>query len=110
MNLFCAKSLNKPLFVFNGGATGQEGMILEKWATSDIYIVNKKIKNGNKIEPSPYSYPCIVICRSADDSTLSQTYIMFYSSPQLPDLAHNLADIPQKGSFCYPKMCFCFHI
>ena len=26
---------------------------------------------------------------------------MFYSSPWLPDLAHGLADIPQKSSHCY---------
>ena len=34
-------------------------MILEEWATSDIYSVNKKVKDGSKVEPSPYSYPDI---------------------------------------------------
>ena len=76
----------------------QEGMILEMCATSDIYSVNKKVKDGSKIEPSPYSYPCIVICISVDDLTLLQTYIMFYSNPRLPDFAHHSADIPQKIS------------
>ena len=90
------------LEVFGSDDHTQEGIILEEWVMSNIYSVNKKVKDSSKIEPSPSSYPCIVICISADDSTLLQTYIMFYSSPQLPDLAHHLADIPQKSSRCYP--------
>ena len=61
----------------------------------DIYSVDKKVKDGSKIESLSYSYLCIAICISAKDSTLLQTHIMFYSS-------HHLADIPQKSSPCYP--------
>ena len=68
----------------------------------DIYSIDKKVKDGSKIESLSYSYLCIAICISAKDSTLLQTHIMFYSSHQLPDLAHHLADIPQKSSRCYP--------
>ena len=80
-------------------------MILEEWMMSDIYSVNKKVKDGSKIESSSCSYPCIVIWYiyiSANYLTLLQTHIMFYSSPRLPDMAHRLADIPQKSSRCYP--------
>ena len=65
---------------------------------SDIYSVDKKVKDGSKIESLSYIYSCIAICISAKDSTLLQTHIMFYSSHQLLDLAHHLADIPQKSS------------
>ena len=64
-------------------------MILEEWATSDIYSVNKKVKDGSKVEPSPYSYPDIWL-----DSVTDLYHVMFYSSPRLPDLAHHSADNP----------------
>ena len=42
---------------------------------------------------------------SFDFFCFSAVYIMFYSSLRLPDLAHCLADIPQKSSRCYPLLC-----
>lgn len=51
--------------------------IIEEWATSDIYWETKKVKDG-KIQPLPYD---MVTCISADELTLLQTYIIFYSSP-----------------------------
>ena len=53
----------------------QEGMILEEWATSDIYSVNKKVKDGSKVEPSPYSYPDIWL-----DSVTDLYHVMFYTA------------------------------
>ena len=58
----------------------KEWMILKEWAISGIYSVNKKVKDSSKIKPLPYSYPCKVTCIAADESTLLQTYITFYSS------------------------------
>ena len=33
-----------------------EGMVLEERARGKIYSINKKVKDGSKIEPSPYGY------------------------------------------------------
>ena len=62
----------------------------------------KKVKDG-KIQPCRTVISSVMVtCILADELTLLQTYIMFYSSPRLPDLAYLSAYIPQKSSYSYP--------
>ena len=51
------------LEVFGSDDHTQEGIILEELVMSNIYSVNKKVKDSSKIEPSPSSYPCTISSR-----------------------------------------------
>ena len=70
----------------------QERMILKEWAQVTQLQTVSKSNHRHKLS-------MIIV----DDLTLLQNYIMFYSSPRLPDLAHRSADIPQRSSWCYPQ-------
>ncbi len=54
-------------------------MILEEWAMSDIYSVNKKVKDGSKNEPPPYGCPCIDVYQAMTGLCHK---LMFKESPE----------------------------
>ena len=58
---------------------------IKELVTRVVYYVTQKIKDCYSIDTSPYTYPCIMICSSADGCILWEALIRFYSSLWLPD-------------------------
>ena len=78
---------------------------VKKCATRSVYWVNLNFKDHDLIDLSLYAYLCIAICIAIcvlmEGCTLWQAYVMFYSSPRLPDWPKQRYRYCKKSSHSY---------